>query len=265
MPGAFLYDDRSRSATITSAQATVATLPVGLLQDPQPRARARLVGSSAVLVLDLLASASVDVAALLSTTLTAGATVRVRLSTVDATGAAGDAWDSGVLPGATGPEVNGNVLVLRAAGPVTGRYLRWDITDGSLSVIDVGLAPCGALWRLARSHAFGIEEGRAILDRRDRNELTGAEFAVPAIANPRMARFALPLLSAVEAVGAHRDLVRQLGAARDALWIPELTLSRAEMNARSLWGAVNLPGQAASVARAALNVFQRSFAMVERL
>ena len=34
-----------------------------------------------------------------------------------------------------------------------------------------------------------------MLDRRDRNLYTGAEFPVPAIVNPRMAAFTLPALS----------------------------------------------------------------------
>jgi len=34
-----------------------------------------------------------------------------------------------------------------------------------------------------------------MLDRRDRNPYTGAEFPVPAIVNPRMAAFTLPALS----------------------------------------------------------------------
>lgn len=80
--------------------------------------------------------------------------------------------------------------------------------------------------------AYGVREGRLILDQRDRNPLTGAEFVVPALANSRFAAFTPPALSRAEATEAHRDLVPRLGAARDALWIPETGDSRTETKIR---------------------------------
>ncbi|MFM8615110.1 MAG: hypothetical protein ACKOC9_10430, partial [Alphaproteobacteria bacterium] len=84
-------------------------------------------------------------------------------------------------------------------------------------------------------------EGRVMLDRRDRNPHTGAEFPVPAIMNPRMAAFTLPALSTAEARNQHRDLVRRFGAARDTLWVAELTDSMAERNRRAIWRAMKAP------------------------
>ena len=83
--------------------------------------------------------------------------------------------------------------------------------------MDIGLLVAGQLWQLQRGPAYGIHEGRVILDRRDRNPFTGAEFPVPAIISPRVAAFTLPALSVAEARNQHRDLLRQLGAAGDAL------------------------------------------------
>ena len=82
------------------------------------------------------------------------------------------------------------------------------------------------------------------------NPLTGAEFVVPALANPRFAAFTVPALSRAEATDAHRDLVRRLGAARDALWIPETGDTRAETNRRAIWGAADPPGEEAATIRA---------------
>ncbi|OJY76134.1 MAG: hypothetical protein BGP12_01115 [Rhodospirillales bacterium 70-18] len=72
-----------------------------------------------------------------------------------------------------------------------------------------------------------------MLGRRDRNPLTGASFPVPALADPRVTRFSLLLLSGAEIKGQHRAV----GPVGDALRIPETTLNQAELNARSLWGA----------------------------
>ena len=72
-----------------------------------------------------------------------------------------------------------------------------------------GLLLAGQLWRLQRGTAYGILEGRVMLDRRDRNPHTGAEFPVPAIVNPSMAAFTLPALSTAEARHQHRDMLRR--------------------------------------------------------
>jgi len=130
---------------------------------------------------------------------------------------------------------------------------------------DISILATGPLWRLGRGMAYGVREGRMILDQRDRNPLTGAEFVVPALANPRFAGFTLPALSRAEATDAHRDLVRRLGAARDALWIPETGDTRAETNRRAIWGAVNQPGEEAAATRGSFPQLNRAFRIVERL
>jgi hypothetical protein len=276
MPGAFLYQNVVPAGAAASGFTQVATMPPANLANPQPRVRMRASspGGSCGIVLDMLAARTLDCVALISTTLDpaiyAALTLRLRLSTADATGAAGDAWDTGTAPADTSAATNGNVVFLRTAGAVSARYLRLDVTSGPnavgpADVVDIGLIIAGSTWRLARGHAYGIEEGRLILDRRDRNDYTAAEFAVPALGNPRTARFTLPVLSTAEVRGQHRALLRSIGGAGDALWIPDTGLSRAELNARCLWGAINLPGQPAVTVQRAINLHQRAFALTERL
>jgi hypothetical protein len=146
-----------------------------------------------------------------------------------------------------------------------GRYLRIDIENPNASFTDIGIFAAGQLWRVARGTAYGIREGRVMLDRRDRNPFTGAEFPVPAVANPRFAAFTLPSLSVAEARGQHRALVAALGAAGDALWIAELNDSLAERNRRAIWGAVNTPGEDAAVTRDSLPLTSRAVRIQERL
>ena len=59
--------------------------------------------------------------------------------------------------------------------------------------MDIGLLVAGQLRRLQRGTAYDIRESRFMLDRRDRNPYTGAEFPVPAIVNPRMAAFTVTI------------------------------------------------------------------------
>ena len=171
--------------------------------------------------------------------------------------------DTGVVSASTGDDAQGNV-VLTFPAPVTARYLRIDLTD-SAAFMDIGLVVAGALWRMQRGMAYGVREGRVILDRRDRNPFTGAEFPVPAIANPRMAAFTLPALSTSEARNQHRDLVRLLGAARDGLVIMELNDTLAELNRRAIWGAINVHGEDAAASRDSFPLSSRAFRVVERL
>ena len=110
-----------------------------------------------------------------------------------------------------------------------------------------------------------MQEGRLVLDRRDRNPFTGAAFPVTALANPRVTRFSLPLLTTAEVKGQHRAMLRAMGAAGDALWLPDTDLSRAEMNVRSIWGAVAEPGAEAMTSRESFVGSSRSFTITERV
>ncbi len=112
-------------------------------------------------------------------------------------------------------------------------------------------------------HGIGRSEAR--LDRRDLNPLTGAEFPVPALANPRVIRFTLPLLSSAEVRGEHRRMLRVLGAAGEALWIPDTGLPQAELNARTLWGAVAAPVEDAFATRDSPAAWSRKLRIVERV
>ncbi len=105
-----------------------------------------------------------------------------------------------------------------------------------------------------------------MLDRRDRNPYTGAEFSVPAIVNPCMAAFTLPALSTTEARNQHRDMLRRLGAARDTLWIAELGDSMAERIRSAFWGgAMNVPEEDTIISRNSLPWPSRMFRVVERV
>lgn len=172
--------------------------------------------------------------------------------------------DTGTIAAEAEDANQGNVIMTLPA-PAVGRYLRIDIENPTAAFTDIGVLAAGGLWRTDRSIAYGIDEGRLMLDRRDRNAFTGAEFPVPAVINPRYARFTLPVLSDNEVRNQHRALVRQLGAARDGLVIPDIADGLAERNRRALWGALNEPGGNAGTIMAAFNINERSFTVTERV
>ncbi|MCX7275536.1 MAG: hypothetical protein NTV19_20875 [Burkholderiales bacterium] len=86
MAGAFLWDDRvAKAASLTAVTGTpVASMPLSNLLDPQPRLRARLLGSAAGVLVDFGADTAIDAAALISTTLPSDATVRWRVGPAEA-------------------------------------------------------------------------------------------------------------------------------------------------------------------------------------
>lgn len=267
MAGAFLYDNLIPRAVSVTAENTAEGAGVSNLLDPQLRLRMRIAtfpGIATILV-DFGIPRALDCVAVLSTSVVdPGATVRVRLSTTDPTGLAGDAWDTGVTSASTGAEASGNVIVVRAAGPASGRYLWVQVVDGVALFLDIGHLAVGTLWRLTRAQSYGAREGRMIMDRRDRNDFTGAEFPVPALLNPRFVIFAVQNMTRAEIEGPHRDMTRVLGAAGDALWIPDLGLSAAEINRRSIWGAVARPGDDIGAERTNFVGWTRAWRLIER-
>ena len=83
--------------------------------------------------------------------------------------------------------------------------------------------------------------------------------------NRRLAAFTLQGLSTAEARNQHRDMLRRLGAARDTLWITELSDNMAERNRRAIWGAMNAPGEDAATSRDSLLLSSRAFRVLERV
>ena len=56
-----------------------------------------------------------------------------------------------------------------------------------------------------------------------------------------------------------------LDAALDALWFPDTSLAQAELNARSLWGAISLPGEESATVRDTPAGNTRAFKIIERV
>jgi hypothetical protein len=218
MSCAFLYDDKSRAAVVTSS-GTLGDGGVDRLADPQPRHRMRLSGIDANFTLDLGAVYQLDCFALISTNLVAGSTVRVRASSTDpaATGALN--LDTGVLSGVTDEKWLGQVVHAIDA-PIAARYVRWDLTSPSGSSIDIGLAPLGLLWRPQRNYAYGAQKGRQVYDLRDGNARTGAMFGVRS-GQSRVQAFALAALDPSEVAGDVNEMDIAVGAAGDVLWVPD--------------------------------------------
>ena len=269
MGSAFMYRDVVQRAVFMGDLGTqaVTSLPLSNLADPQLRIRTRWEPASASVYIDLGSNATISCVALLGTSFgtvdgsPGGPTVRARFGTDAGFGVS--EWDTSTIHPSTNRQNNGNIVLITDT-PATGRYLRIDLNNLLDTYLDIGRIVAGPLWRTSYSYAYGATEGRVMLDRRDRNPYTGAEFAVPAVHNPRAATFGLQAITPAEAVAEYRDMIDRLGAVGDALWIPDTGLSQYELNTRCIWGGVNAPGGASMLTRSNFRLHARSFSLVER-
>lgn len=232
-------------------------LPLAYLLDEQPRVRARLIGSTVAFTVDFGAVVDIDWVALMETTIPAGATVALAASSTDDTGVTAEEGAASVTAAGT-EATRGNVHIDTAGW--SARYLRVTVS-GLADGCDIGLMYAGPLWVLERGIG-GLQEGRTILDGRDGNPISGAEFAVPALINPRILAGSLTFTRA-EIAGAHRDMLAAIGGARDVLLIPNTADTQAELSARALWGAMQQPGGATVVQRVSV-IGARSFVLRDR-
>lgn len=211
-----LYDDRVRSAILSGA-APAGGLPLAHLQDPQPRKVTRWIGTSGFVVADFGASVPVGLVALTGTNLTAAATRRVRLSSVDATGAAGDVHDSGVAAAGADPRHNGAVFYPLAAD-LSARYLRVDLADASLSFLDVGLLLAGPAFRPARNMSFGWSVGWQEYGTNEPSPV-GVRFTARR-GRCRALALRFDFATESEAMGHHMEMARIAGATENVAVLP---------------------------------------------
>lgn len=251
-----LYDDKIAAATLSGA-ATVGGLPLANMQDPQPTRVARWSGTTGYVVADLGASYSIGIVAIGGTNLTSAATRRVRLSTADATGAAGDAHDSGTAAAGADPRYSGNMIHVLAAN-VSARYVRVDLTDATRSFIDAGLFLAGPAFRPARNYQFGAAWGY--------QDAGGAE-ASPVgklFANrrgrKRVATLRFAFATEAEAMVDHMELSRIAGTTENVLVVPD-----PDGTYKAAQSIIGLIDDVTEIRNDAYNVWSRTISIVERV
>lgn len=267
MAGVFGFPDWLRRGVSISLRAGTAvdTMPLEYLYDPQPGLRARIVPAAGIvsIVCDFGASVAQGLVVMVNSTATGAETVRIRLSSADSTGAAGDV--SNTLHDTTNADRTRGAAVCLLPADLSARYMRIDIADISASVFDIGSILAMPTIRPGNGMGFGATEGRRSLGIADRNEYTGAEFRVAGIAQPRYADFSLPSLTSAEYAGNVRNMIADATAADDVAWIPDDTLSQGELNLRTVIGGIKTPGEDLGISRDRPLRGTARFRIVERL
>lgn len=128
------------AATVISGGGANTLSPYTNLQNEHVSVKWRLNGTTAYIIWDLGSLQSLDTFALMGLS-GSSPTLRFRASTVDATGVAGNAWDTGSLSGAgLLPYYDSRYkkFVALANAPVSARYLRMDMTEAAVAYQEAG-------------------------------------------------------------------------------------------------------------------------------
>jgi len=80
-----------------------------------------------------------------------------------------------------------------------------------------------------------------------------------------MGAFTLPALSPAEPRNQQREMLQRLGAARDRLWIAELSDITAERNRCTIGGNMNVPVEDAAINPDSPPLASRGFRLKERI
>lgn len=159
MANAALVIDNQADGGSVGASSQVLVMPASNLLTPHPSERWRSLGSSAYFVLDKGASILADTVGLFGLTCGTNATIRLRLSSIDATGAAGDVLDIGPLSnGDPSFDIDYGSFVHRLAAPAAWHYTRVDIDDPDADFVEAGRIVDG----LSESFAYNFAPGGSV-------------------------------------------------------------------------------------------------------
>src|SRR6059058_6184716 len=207
------FGDKIAGATVAAGSA-LASLPASNLRSFHTSVKWRSAATTSTYVLaDFGARITIGWTALAGLNLSAAGTLRVRASTTDATGAAGDAYDSGSPAALYDPTYENFVRLFPV--DIGCRYLRIDLADSSLPYLEAGRWWAGTLLRPQRNYAFGNQD---LVD--DQSKTTVAE-SDDEWSEERPTRrglqLTLPALTESEKVSYVVPLQRLTGTTRDVL------------------------------------------------
>lgn len=140
-----VLDNVAENASI-GASSQVLTMPASTLKTPHPSQRWRSLSPADWFVADKGAAIAADTVLINGLTCGPNAEVRLRLSSIDATGVAGDVLDTGAIASGAGPAFDleyGTFLWLLSA-PAAWRYTRFDVSDPDADYVEAGCLVEGA-------------------------------------------------------------------------------------------------------------------------
>jgi hypothetical protein len=159
MASAAIVIDNNADAATVGASSQVLTMPTSNLLTPHPSERWRSLNNAAFFVLDKGSSISADTVMLCGLTCGPNATIRLRLSTIDEVGAAGDVLDTGAIAsGDVHFDVEYGSFIYQLPAAAAWRYVRVDLSDPDASFVEAGCILDG----LSETFDFNFVPGASI-------------------------------------------------------------------------------------------------------
>jgi hypothetical protein len=252
----FVYPNLADGGTIT-ASSSAALMSPRRLQNPHVARKWRGVsGGSEWVCVDLGAALSIDTVALVGINLTLAGSHRVRVSNSDPTGAAGELYNSGSLSAKVDPAYG--YLVQLLTNPVTGRYVRVDVSD-ALSYIEAGRFVVGLRRVFAVNFAAGWSRGYEDLSRRRASR--GGQTYIDRGDTYRKLELPFEFLSRTERNSLVEDLDLLAGTHDDVLVITDPLSSN--LGRDSVWGLFDDLDPV--VQPVMVDLFRKTFRVSERL
>jgi hypothetical protein len=151
------------TATLTASSEAAGMLVTKLQQEDTKRNWRTGATTTASVLATYSTNQSADTFFMANTNLTAAGIARVRLSSTDATGAAGDIWDSNPtsVPGQVDPNYK-DALILASSVKSGFKYERWDLTDTSLTYLEAGFKFTSTRTQFDYNYSWG--DGRTRVD-----------------------------------------------------------------------------------------------------
>ncbi|MGE0290343.1 MAG: hypothetical protein AB7I42_24835 [Bradyrhizobium sp.] len=247
---AVLHDNLADDAAVL-AGTQVVTTPATMVQNEHVARKWRSRLSSDYLLFDFGASTAIDTVAAIGLTAT---TCRVRLSTADSSGAAGDAWDTGVVA------VDQGYLQVIALGEATasGRYLRIDLVNAAGDYVECGRVAAGVRSTFTYNFAFGW--GRAWVDPSLRTKTRGGQTQISREENYRTLELPFEIVSTDDRHGFVETMDRVNGLSTDVLFVTDD--GSANLARDSVWGLV---ADVSPVTQPFFDTFAKTYRIEERL
>lgn len=246
---------------IITASSSTSLSPPSILQNPHVVRKWRAVGNNEALVVDLGSQHSIDTVALMGVNLTAAGTSRLRVSTADTSGQDGNAYNGASAAGRVDPKYGR--LILMAPAPVTGRYVRVDIADTSLSYVEAGRLFVGLRNQFRCNYSSGWS--KLWQDRSRRVQSRGGQTYVDPDNMVSEIQVAFNWISESERYTFVDDLDRLNGGHTDVLLMLNPTSSN--LGRDSIWG---LPSETSPVVHVPgfdgnEQIFSKTYKITERL
>lgn len=249
---ALLYRNLADDAVI-SASSELVLAPGSKVQNPDIARKWRSASSGDWLLADFGALTSMDTVAVIGLTAT---TCRVRLSSTDPTGVAGDIYDSGV------DAVDQDYLqaIVLIGAPVSARFLRIDLTNGTAGAtyVEAGRLVAGLRSRFGINFGFGWSKG--YVDPSILTKTRGGQTQVSAETSYRVLDLTFEMVSPSDRRGFIETVDRVNGKKLGVLFV--LDDESSDLAFDTIWGLVS---ELTPVTQPYLDRFSKQYRIEERL